>query len=166
MGDDRIRELHHTVYQAEAKAAFRLRLYAAKAEQEGFPQIAKLFRAISRSEEIHGERSLRALEPVKDTQANLEASFEAETKVAGVAYQKMVQTANELGDEKAALIFSQSRDVEATHARLYKGVLEHVTEERETTYHVCVVCGFVADGARPDVCPVCGVPASKFVVVE
>ena len=164
--DDKIRQAHHTVYEAEAKAAFRLRLYAAKAEQEGYSQIAKLFRAISRSEEIHGERSLRALEPVRDTQANLEASFESETKIAGVAYQKMIQTASELGDTAAQTAFSQSRDVEATHARLYKDMLEHLTEERETTYHVCTVCGFVADGTRPENCPVCGVPGNKFIVVE
>ena len=163
---EKIREAHHTVYEAEAKAAFRLRLYAAKAEQEGYPQIAKLFRAISRSEEIHGERSFRALEPPRETQANLEASFESETKVAGVAYQKMIQTANELGERAAATIFTHSRDVEATHARLYKAMLEHLTEERETTYHVCTVCGYVADGTRPENCPVCGVPASKFVLVE
>jgi rubrerythrin len=162
---EKIREAHHTVYEAEAKAAFRLRLYAAKAEQEGLPQIAMLFRAISRSEEIHGERSLRAIEPVRDTQENLEASFESETKIAGVAYQKMIELANRLEDAAAALVFSQSRDVEATHARLYKNALEHLTEERETSYHVCTVCGFVADGARPDVCPVCGVPANKFIAV-
>ena len=163
--DDKLRELHHTVYEAEAKAAFRLKLYAAKAEKEGFAQIAKLFRAVSRSEEVHGERSLRALEPVKDTQANLEASFESETKIAGVAYQKMIQTASALGDKGAETIFSQNRDVEATHARLYKDALEHLSEERETSYHVCTVCGFVSDGTLPDNCPVCGVPASKFVEV-
>ncbi|MBI5501733.1 MAG: rubrerythrin family protein [Deltaproteobacteria bacterium] len=162
---EKIREAHHTVYEAEAKAAFRLRLYADRADKEGFPQIARLFRAISRSEEIHGERSLRALEPVRDTQANLEASFESETKVAGVAYQKLIHLANELEDKGAATVFSQSRDVEATHARLYKDMLEHLTAERETTYHVCTVCGYVADGTRPETCPVCGVPGTKFIQV-
>jgi rubrerythrin len=161
--DERIREAHHMVYEGEAKAAFRLRLYAARAEQEGYPQIAKLFRAISRSEEIHGERSLRVLEPVKDTQENLEASFESETKVAGVAYQNLIKLANDVGDSVAATVFSQSRDVEATHAKLYKNVLEHLSEERETTYYVCTVCGYVADGELPDQCPVCGVTSDRFV---
>jgi rubrerythrin len=160
---EKIREAHHTVYEAEAKAAFRLRLYAARAEQEGYPQIARLFRAISRSEEIHGERSLRAIEPVRDTQANLEASFESETKVAGVAYQKLIQTAQELGDGAAVTIFSQSRDVEADHARLYKDTLQHLTGEREADYFVCPVCGYVADGAAPDNCPVCDVAGDRFL---
>jgi len=162
---EKIRDAHHTVYEAEAKAAFRLRLYAARADKEGYPQIAKLFRAISRSEEIHGERSLRALEPVRDTQANLEASFESETKVAGVAYLNLIQMANELSDSAAATVFAQSRDVEATHARLYKDMLEHLGAERETTYHVCTVCGYVADGTRPETCPVCGVAGDRFVQV-
>jgi rubrerythrin len=163
--DERIRTAHHQVYEAEAKAAFRLRLYAARAEQDGFPQIAKLFRAISRSEEIHGERSLRMLEPVKDTQANLEASFESETKVAGVAYQQLLKLAHDVGDGAAATVFAQSRDVEETHAKLYKNALAHLTEERETTYYVCTVCGFVADGELPDTCPVCGVKRERFAAL-
>ena len=52
-------------------------------------------------------------------------------------------------------IFSHSRDVEDVHANLYKKAMNHVMEERETTYYVCTVCGYVSDGACPDTCPVC-----------
>ena len=161
--DDRIKDAHHKVYEGEAKAAFRLRLYAGRAEQEGFPQLAKLFRAVSRSEEIHGERSLRMLEPVKDTQSNLAAAFESETKVAGLAYQELIKLALEVGDKAAETLFTQSRDVEGTHARLYRDALSHVSEERVTTYYVCTVCGYVADGELPENCPVCGVKSDRFV---
>jgi rubrerythrin len=161
--DDRIKDAHHQVYQGEAKAAFRLRLYAARAEQEGYLQLAKLFRAVSRSEEIHGERSLRVLEPIKDTQGNLEAAFESETKVAGLAYQQLIKLALEVGDKVAETLFTQSRDVEETHARLYRDALGHLSEERATTYYVCTVCGYVADGELPENCPVCNVTSDRFV---
>lgn len=163
--DEKIREAHHRVYEGEAKAAFRLRLYAARAERDGFPQIAKLFRAISRSEEIHGERSLRLLEPVRDTQANLEAAFESETKVAGVAYQDMIKLAQEVGDKAAETAFTQSRDVEATHAKLYKAALEHLMEERDTAYFICTLCGYLAESEPPELCPVCGVTRDRFAPV-
>lgn len=146
----------------EAKAALRLKVFADKAEEEGYPQMAKLFRVIARCEEIHGSRALRKLKEIKSTEENLALSFESETKVAGVAYDKFIKLAHEEGDAAAALIFSQSRDVEDVHAKLYKTAMTHLMEERETTYYVCKICGYVSDGVRPDSCPVCGAPKERF----
>ncbi len=66
-----IKELHHKAYTGEAKAAIRLKLFAEKAEKDGYKQIAKLFRVISYSEEIHAARSLRMLKEIKSTEENL-----------------------------------------------------------------------------------------------
>ena len=117
---------------------------------------------IAFSEEIHGTRDLRFLKEVRSTEENLQASFESETKVAGVAYDNFIRMARELGDEKAALLFSQARDVEETHAKLYKEAMNHLMEERTTTYHVCKVCGYISDGVLPDSCPVCGAKKEQF----
>jgi len=160
--DDRVRQAHHDVYAGEAKAALRLRTYASTADKEGLPQVAHLFRAIARSEEIHGERSMRALGMAKDTQTNLEAAFESESKVAGVAYERLLKVATEVGDRGAEIAFSQARDVEAVHARLYRDALNRMADDRETTYYVCSVCGYVSDGTLPDRCPVCNVPSERF----
>ncbi len=160
---DKLKDALHQAYAGEAKAALRLKLYAEKAEKQGYPQIAKLFRVISFSEEIHGTRALRMLREIKDTQANLEASFESETKVAGVAYDSFIKIAEEKGDRTSSTYFSQSRDVEETHAKLYKEAMDHFMEQRETTYYVCKVCGYVSDGVLPDVCPVCGAGKEQFV---
>ena len=78
--------------------------------------------------------------------------------MAEVAYGRFVKEAEAEGNRPAVLHFSQSRDVEETHAKLYKEAMNHLLEERETTYHVCLVCGYVADGVQPEVCPVCGAP--------
>lgn len=159
-------DLDQAFYQAyvgEAKAALRLKIYAKKAEQEGYPQIAKLFRVISFSEEIHGERSLKMLKEIKSTEENLAASFESEQKVAQVAYDKFIKMANEIGNIAAATVFSQARDVEDTHAQLYKRAMEHMISEKDTTYYVCTVCGFVADSFLPDECPVCSAKKDLFV---
>jgi rubrerythrin len=152
----------HQVYEGESKAALRLKVYAKKAEEEGLPQIARLFRVISMSEEIHGERSLRILKEIKGTEDNLKASFESETRVAGVAYDQFVKQAAAENNQAAMLIFSQSKDVEETHAKLYKEAMGHVMEERETKYYVCQVCGYVSDGVLPDPCPVCAAAKDQF----
>ncbi len=161
--DDRIRNAIHQAYTGESKASLRLKVFAEKAEQEGYPQLAKLFRVISFSEELHGKRALRLLREIKSTEENLAASFESEEKVAGVAYDQFIKFAEEAGDRAASLYFSQSRDVEEVHARLYKNAMDHVLEERETTYYVCDVCGFVSDGVPLDECPVCGAKKERFV---
>ena len=153
-------------FSGEAKAALRLKVYAERAEEEGYPQIAKLFRVIARSEEIHGARALRLLKKTKTTEENLAESFESERGVAEVAYAEFVRLAEAEGDRAAALHFSQSRDVEEGHANLYKEAMNHLLAERETTYYVCLVCGYVADGIRPETCPVCGAKGKMFKKVE
>ena len=160
---DKIQEALNQAYAGEAKAALRLKVYAQKAEDEGYKQMALLFRVISFSEEIHGARALRVLREIKGTEENLAASFESEKKVAEVAYDQFVKLAEEEGNKEAVLHFSQSKDVEETHAKLYKEAMAHFMEERETTYYVCKVCGYVADGVLPDECPVCGAKKEQFV---
>jgi len=164
--DDMIRDAMHQAYAGESKASLRLKVFAEKAEQEGYPQLAKLFRVISFSEELHGKRALRLLREIKSTEENLADSFESETRVAGVAYDQFIKKAEEMGDRAASLYFSQSRDVEEIHAKLYKEAMDHVLEERNTTYYVCDVCGYVSDGILPDECPVCGAKKERFVPFE
>jgi rubrerythrin len=161
--DEKLKGAIHKVYEGEAKAALRLKLFAKKAEEEDLPQIAKLFRVISFSEEIHGERALRMLREIKDTDSNLKESFQSETHVAGVAYDNFIELAENIGDVTASNILSNSRDVEDGHAKLYKYAINHLIGEKETTYYVCQVCGYVSDGVWPDVCPVCSAPKEQFV---
>jgi rubrerythrin len=164
--DDKIKDAMYESWVGEAKAALRLKIYADKAEEEGYPQIAKLFRVVARSEEIHGERSLRMLREIKSTEDNLNASFESETQVAEVAYDNFIKLATDAGDKAATTIFTHSRDVEGFHAKLYKEAMTHMMEERETKYYICKVCGYPADGVLPDECPVCGAKKEHFFEFE
>ena len=92
----------------ESKAALRLKVYAQKAEDEGYKQMARLFRVISFSEEIHGARALRVLREIKGTEENLAASFESEKKVAEVAYDQFVKLAEEAGNKEAVCISARA----------------------------------------------------------
>ena len=52
------------VYKAfvgEAKAYFRLAAFAQRADEEEFPQIAHLFRAIAQAEHVHATSHLKLL---------------------------------------------------------------------------------------------------------
>ena len=106
------------------------------------------------------------LKEIKSTEENLKDSFESEVQVAGVAYDQFIKLSTEEENETASSIFSQSRDVEDGHAKLYKEAMTHLMEERETTYYICDVCGYVSDGVLPNECPVCGAKSEEFTQFE
>ncbi len=156
----------HTAFVEEAKAHQRLLMFAKQAEKEGLPQIAHLFRAVAAAEGVHSRRHFALLESVADTQTNLEQAFQSETTVNGVYYPKMLQEAEEDGEKAATTVFSQARDVEAVHAKLYKKALDHLIAEEFTEYYVCTVCGYTVERKPPETCPVCNAPKPKFKKVE
>lgn len=90
-------------------------------------------------------------------------AFNQRFHVAGVAYDTFIELGEEVEDAAALSVLSNSRDVEETHAKLYKNAINHLIGERETKYYVCQVCGYVSDGVWPEVCPVCGAPKEQFV---
>lgn len=155
----------HNAFVGEAKAYQRLLEYAKKAEEEGVPQIAHLFRAIAASEGVHSRRHFRLLEAVKDTQTNLENAFQQENTVNGNYYPKMIKEAEEDKEEAAVVIFSQIRDVEGVHGKLYRKALDHVMEEISIDYYICEVCGYVHEKEIPDNCPICNATKDKFYKV-
>jgi rubrerythrin len=148
-------------FVAESQAHLRNLAFAMKAEQEGYSQVAVLFRAIAEAEAVHAFNHIRLLRAVSGTQDNLESAFEREN-LAASTYPQFVREANEEGNTGVAKTFSYSRDVEKGHARLYKKALAHMMAGEETEYYVCQVCGHVSDGVLPDVCPICGAPKEKF----
>jgi rubrerythrin len=162
---------HNNVYTAfvgEAKAYHRLMAFARKADEEGYTQIAKLFRAIAAAEGVHAERHLYLLGEavVKSTEENLASSFERETTVNKVYYPQFIQEAEEEGEQQAALTFSQARDVEEGHAALYKRALNALLRDETHDYHVCQVCGYVAEQEAPDRCPICNARRELFRLVK
>jgi rubrerythrin len=156
----------HTAFVEEAKAHQRLLMYAKKAEEEDLPQIAHLFRAVAAAEGVHSRRHFAMLEAVADTQTNLERAFQSEMGVNEVHYPRMLREAEDDDEEAAALVFSQARDVEERHAKLYKRALNHSIAETSTAYSICTVCGYVAEGKLPENCPICNSPASAFAKVD
>ena len=146
---------------AESQAHLRNLAFAMKADQEGYSQVARLFRAIAEAEAVHAFNHLRLLGGVSSTQENLESAFEREN-LAGNSYPQFVRAANEEDNADVATVLSYSRDVEKGHATLYKKALAYMMAEDEVEYHVCQVCGYVSDGVLPDECPICGAPKEKF----
>ncbi len=163
----RTKENIYTAFIGEAKAYFRLLAYAEKADEEDIPQIALLFRAIAEAEKIHAMRNLNLVRDmlVRDTDTNLRKSFRREKSVSENDYPDFISQAEEDGEKTAALAFSQARDAENIHMKLYDRAIYHVIKNEVKAYHVCGVCGYVTDKKMPEKCPICGAGKDKFKTV-
>jgi rubrerythrin len=154
-------------FAAESKASVRNDAFARKADAEGFPQIARLFRAVSEAESVHARRYLLLLRgKIGSTEENLQRAFQSEIRANVEEYPKLIRDAAEEGEEGALKAFSQSRDVENRHAELYRSALNDMVSERRVDYYVCQVCGHVSEQEAPEHCPVCGAVKGKFKLIQ
>ena len=156
-----------TAFAGESQAYQKYTAFAAKAEQDGFPNIARLFRTTAEAERIHAAGHLRALDGVGSTADNLAAAIDGETYEFTEMYPPMLERATSAG-HKAARMFGYAVDAEAVHAKLYAAALEAVRQGKdltETSFYLCPVCGHIEFGQPPEACPICGAKASKYVQV-
>lgn len=154
-------------FAAESKAHVRNQAFAERADREGYPAVAKLFRAVAEAERVHAAEYLKYLEgAIGSTEENLATAFEKETMAHTEGYAPLIKNAIEAKREDVTWSFVRARDVENRHAKLYKDALAAMVVDRGVEYHVCQVCGYVFDGPLPDVCPVCRTGRDRFKPVH
>lgn len=156
-----------TAFAGESQANQKYLSFAAKAEQDGFPNIAKLFRTTAEAERIHAAGHLKALDAVGSTADNLAAAIGGETYEYQEMYPPMLERAKAIG-HKAARMFGWAVEAEAVHAKLYAAALEAVKQGHdlaEAHFYLCPICGHIEFGQPPDACPICGAKAAKYVQV-
>lgn len=154
-------------FAGESQAFQKYTSFAEAAEKEGRPNIARLFRTTAQAERIHAAGHFQALEGVGSTVENLRAAVGGETYEFETMYPPMLAQAQAEG-HKAARMFRFAVEAERVHAELYKRALEAATKGEdlaEGKFYLCPVCGHIEFGTPPDKCPICGVPASKYVLV-
>jgi rubrerythrin len=164
-GEKTLRNLE-TSYVGEAKAQVRNRLFAEIAENEGYVQVARLFRAVSEAESVHARNALTLLGELRSTENNLRFAFEHENLAKNEFYPQFIREAEDEGNSEVSRRFSQARDVEGRHAQLYRNALGYLVNDEITDYFVCQVCGYVAESESPDRCPICNAQKKFFRKVD
>ncbi|ADK83450.1 Rubrerythrin [Desulfarculus baarsii DSM 2075] len=150
-------------FAGESKAHMRNLSYAKVAVDEGYPQIAALFRAVAEAERVHAAEYLLFLQGVAGTtEENLKQAFESESSAEQSYYPPIIQEAFAQKRDDVAYAMVRARDVEQRHAQLYKEALNAMVNDRQVEYHVCQVCGYVFENQPPDECPVCRAPRAQF----
>jgi rubrerythrin len=154
-------------FAGESQANRRYLAYAQKADEEGYPQAARMFRAAAAAETVHAHAHLRAMNGIGTTSENLKDAVAGETQEFKNMYPAMIEAADAEGHSQAATSFRFANQVEETHAKLYQGILDSLDgAQEEYPYFVCPVCGHTVGKAAPEKCPVCGTPGSKFMKIE
>jgi rubrerythrin len=156
-------------FAGESQANRKYLAFAKKADKDGFPQVAKLFRAAAEAETVHAHAHLRVLGGVKDTAANLTEAIEGEGFEFQEMYPKFLAEAQAEENKPAVSSIKYAMAVEEIHHALYSQAAQAVATGADmpaTDIYVCPVCGNTVEGQPPATCPVCNVPGSKFLLIK
>lgn len=156
-------------FAGESQANRKYLAYAAKADKDGFPQVAKLFRAAAEAETIHAHAHLRAMGGINSTLENLEDAIAGEAHEFTDMYPGFIAEAEKEGNKKAVTTFKFAMPVEEVHHDLYAKALEAVKgggDLPEASILICPVCGHTIEGVAPEKCPVCNTPGKKYIEIS
>jgi rubrerythrin len=154
-----------TALAGESQAYMKYTAFAAQAEKEGKPNIARLFSAIAHAEQVHAINHLRELGLVEDTVSNLEAAIAGESFEVDEMYAAYLAVAEEQGERGAKRSMKYALEAEKIHAEMYGDAKTSAEADEDIaveTIYVCPVCGFTHIGEPPDRCPVCNRKKESF----
>jgi len=153
-------------FAGESQANRKYLAFATQAEKEGYPRIARLFRAAAAAETIHALGHLNACGGIRSTKENLKDAIAGETHEYKTMYPEMIKTAEAEGNKSAVLSFAFANEVEKVHADLYRKALYNLDDQKMVEYHVCAVCGYTCENEPIEACPVCKAKAKTFIKVD
>ncbi|BCB97015.1 rubrerythrin [Dissulfurispira thermophila] len=153
-------------FAGESQANRKYLAFAKKAEEEGYTQIAKLFRAAAEAETVHAHNHLKEVGGIKSTKENLQEAIGGETYEFEKMYPPMIEDAKAEGNSGAERSFSYANAVEKIHAALYRKALENIGKNPDVDYYVCQVCGNTVENEAPEECPICGAKKQAFKKID
>lgn len=156
-------------FAGESQANRRYLAFARKAEEDGKPQVAKLFRAAAAAETVHAHNHLRAMGGIKSTKENLLEAIAGESYEFKKMYPEFLENAEEEKNAQATFTFRVANEVEKVHHSLYGKALSAVERGEDLPagqIWVCQICGNTVEGTPPDKCPICNAAREKFAEVD
>lgn len=152
-------------FAGESQANRKYLAFAKKADAEGLPQVAKLFRAVAAAETVHAHSHLRALDGVGSTADNLKVAIDGENYEWTSMYPEFIQDAETESMKRALASFRFAFEVEKVHEQLYTRAVDSLNGGQalpDVDYYVCPICGYTHEGPLQGICPICKTPADKF----
>ncbi len=167
MTDQSIRNLKEA-FAGESQANRRYLAFAKKAEEEGFKNIARLFRTAAESETIHAHNHLKAMGGIKSTLENAEEAWRGEKDEYSEMYPMFMDQAKRDANNKALESFFWANEAEIKHGEFYERAVKTLKDGKDLELkdlYVCSVCGYTVEGTPPEKCPACGKGKEEFKLV-
>ncbi|MHA1378571.1 MAG: rubrerythrin family protein [Candidatus Helarchaeota archaeon] len=159
-----------TAFAGESQANRKYLAFSKEADKAGFPNIAKMFRAIAKAETVHALNHLKAMGEVKSTLENLKEAKSGEFYEITKMYPEMVETAKKEGHRQGERTLNFALEVEKIHEKIYAKTIEIAKNGKDiekTAFYVCPVCGCTFEGDDlPDNCPICKAKKELFMKIE
>jgi rubrerythrin len=152
-------------FAGESMAHMKYLIFADVAEKEGFPNIARLFKATAFAEFAHARNHARNLGYIRQTDANLDTGINGELFEVEEMYPAYLSTAVLQQEKGAELAINYALAAEKIHAELYKKAKDQAQKNGDMKIeeiYVCPICGYTHIGVPPEKCPVCNAPKDKF----
>jgi len=156
-------------FAGESQANRKYLAFAKKAKAEGYPQVARLFKAAAKAETVHAHNHLRIDGGIGSTVENLKEAISGETFEYTKMYPEFLEIARKEGNRQAEWSFDVANQVEEIHAGYFEAALKAVKAGEKLAdldYYVCTVCGNTVEGEAPRECPVCRAPKAEFKKVS
>ena len=155
-------------FAGESQANRMYLAFAGKAETDGFPQVAKLFRAAAAAETVHAHSHLRVMGGINETAKNLETAIAGEGHEFTEMYPSFLAEARAEENRGALISFENAMAVEEIHHDLYTkafGAIRAGGDLPDRPILICEICGNTVYDGAPESCPICGAPKAKFVEI-
>jgi len=152
-------------FAGESQAHMKYLIFAQKAEDEGKPNIARLFKAIALAEQVHATNHLKALGDVGETKENLDTAIAGETYEVEEMYPAFDAVAKLQQEKTAEKSIHYAISAEKVHAGLYSKAKQAVESGKDIEIgkiSICTVCGWTIEGEVPDRCPLCNAGKEYF----
>lgn len=160
----------------ETCASANYAAYSAKAKEEGYDQISRLFAATSAAEQIHIKLETAEIQKVEPdfvgptapeavtfkTDLDLIAGAFGEIYETSDMYPTFIKVAQEEGEKGAEMVFTRAKLAEGVHAELYLEAYNNIDAPDNDAYYLCPVCGYIHKGDDFEKCPICFAPRSAF----
>jgi rubrerythrin len=155
--------------------------FGKKADEEGYHQVASMFRAMARAEAIHAANKVELIQEmggvppensdpllVQSTKSNLELAVASETFEKDIMYAGFIEQAKQEKDKAAAQTFVYAMSTEPGHMTLFKQALGDLESYRgdHAPFLVCPLCGQVMRTLKGNSCPICATAREKFETVR
>lgn len=149
-------------FAGESQANRKYSAYGDYAEEKGFKQAAKLFRAAAAAEAIHALSELKAMGKLSSIEDVLKDAIAGETYEYKTMYPEFAEYAKEEDQAKIQRLFEYAGRAEEVHAELYKKELAALSKEDGPAYYLCPICGYIHEATAPEACPICSAKGSTF----